>query len=143
MGVADPDEDADDHGPPGTSSPRGRSFAKVATSRKMISMPAAWVLDEDQALELLAYLITSARTQVDEAAEYGPMRLITAAHRLADAMAPHASADFGALRAALDKMPPLAVPREDRDDYVERLDVLCRVLGGHLTARFASESEAQ
>src|SRR4028119_1934433 len=33
-----------------------------------------WVLDEDEAVELLAYLITAARTQVDEAAEYGPMR---------------------------------------------------------------------
>jgi hypothetical protein len=109
----------------------------------MISMPAAWVLDEDQALELLAYLITSARTQVDEAAEYGPMRLLTAAHPLGDAMAPHASADFATLRAALDDMPPLAVPRDDRDEYVGRLDGLCRVLGGRLAARFASESEAQ
>src|SRR3954466_9330293 len=42
----------------------------------------AWVLDEDDALELLAFLVTAARTQVDEAAEYGPMRLLAAAHRL-------------------------------------------------------------
>ena len=33
-------------------------------------MTAPWVLDEDDALDLLAYLVTSARTQVDEAAEY-------------------------------------------------------------------------
>src|SRR5215217_5443207 len=44
-------------------------------------MSAVWVLDEDDALELLAYLVTAARTQVDEAAEYGPMRLLTAARR--------------------------------------------------------------
>ncbi len=42
----------------------------------------ASVLNEDEALELLAYLITAARTQVDEAAEYGPLRLLTAARRL-------------------------------------------------------------
>jgi hypothetical protein len=27
----------------------------------------AWILDEDDALELLAFLVTAARTQVDEA----------------------------------------------------------------------------
>src|SRR3954471_9290713 len=48
----------------------------------------AWVLDEDEALELLAYLVTAARTQVDEAAEYGPLRLLTAAVRLSERIAP-------------------------------------------------------
>ena len=33
----------------------------------MPSTDPAWVLDEDEALELLAYLLTAARTQVDEA----------------------------------------------------------------------------
>ena len=40
---------------------------------------AAMVLSEDEALELLAFLITAARTQLDEAAEYGPLRMLTAA----------------------------------------------------------------
>ena len=40
---------------------------------------------------LLAYLVTAARTQVDEAAEYAPMRLLTAARRLGAAMAERAS----------------------------------------------------
>ena len=39
-------------------------------------MPA-WILDEDDALELLAFLVAAAITQVDKAAEYGPMRLLT------------------------------------------------------------------
>ena len=47
-------------------------------------MPSPCVLDEDDALELLAFLVTAARTQVDEAAEYGPMRLLAAAHRLGE-----------------------------------------------------------
>ena len=75
-------------------------------------MTAPWVLDEDDALELLAYLVTAARTQVDEAAEYGPMRLLTAAHRLAEAMGPRASAaTAAALAGPLADMPLLAVPR--------------------------------
>ena len=49
----------------------------------MPTTASASVLNEDEALELLAYLITAARTQVDEAAEYGPLRLLTAARRLA------------------------------------------------------------
>ena len=50
------------------------------------------VLDEGDAIELLVYLVTAARTQVDEAAEYAPMRLLTAAGRLAEMVEPNASA---------------------------------------------------
>ena len=50
------------------------------------------VLNEGDAVELLAYLVTSARTQVDEAAEYAPMRLLTAAGRLAESVEPNAGA---------------------------------------------------
>jgi hypothetical protein len=99
---------------------------------------APWVLDEDDALELLAYLVTAARTQVDEAAEYGPMRLLTAAHRLAEAMGPRSSpATAEALGGSLAAMPLLAVPR-DRAEYVEQLDAACRSLAAHLKARYGS-----
>ena len=102
----------------------------------MPSAAPAWVLDEDEALELLAYLITAARTQVDEAAEYGPLRLLTAAHRLADAIAPRSSEATAAFVAGpLAQMPELAVPRDEREQYVGRLDELCRAL----TARWASD----
>ena len=98
----------------------------------------AWVLDEDEALDLLAYLITAARTQVDEAAEYGPLRLLTAAHRLAAWMAPRSSDATAAFTTGpLGQVPELAVPRADRDEYVARLDDLCRALAAHLTARWA------
>jgi hypothetical protein len=97
------------------------------------------VLDEDQALELLAYLVTAARTQVDEAAEYGPMRLLTAAHRLGDAISPRASTGTAAFVAGpLAAMPELAVPAAGRDDYVARLDELCRALATHLVATVGS-----
>lgn len=100
----------------------------------------AWVLDEDEALELLAYLVTAARTQVDEAAEYGPLRLLTAAHRLAERIAPRSSpatAEF--VRGPLERMPELAVPRTEREEYVARLDELCRAVAAHLLARFAAD----
>ena len=54
-------------------------------------MAPAWVLNEDEALELVAYLVTAARTQVDESAEYGPLRLLTAARRLMEVIDPRAS----------------------------------------------------
>ena len=106
-------------------------------------MPAAGILHEDDALELLAYLVTAARTQVDEAAEYGPMRLLTAARRLADAMAPLASEDTRRLvTGPLQRMPLLAVPRaggEDRAEYVATLDEMCRAVAELLTARYAAD----
>ncbi|MDT7576092.1 MAG: hypothetical protein QOH17_2425 [Pseudonocardiales bacterium] len=104
-------------------------------------MPSQFVLDEDDALELLAYLITAARTQVDEAAEYGPMRLLTAAHRLAEGIAPRSTAAADLVQGALGRMPVLALPRAGagRDDYVTALDDLCRALATQLTARFAAE----
>jgi len=42
-------------------------------------MASAIVLTEDEALELLAFVITATRTQLDEVVEGGPLRLLTAA----------------------------------------------------------------
>ena len=100
----------------------------------------AWVLNEDEALELLAYLVTAARTQVDEAAEYGPLRLLTAAVRLSERIAPRSSDATAAFVAgSLEQLPVLAVPRSEREEYVARLDELCRALAAHLTARWAPD----
>ena len=55
-------------------------------------MSENWVLKEDEAVELLALLITSARTQMDEPAHYAPMRLLTATERLSGMMLERASA---------------------------------------------------
>jgi len=104
-------------------------------------MSGDWVLDEDDALELLAYLITAARTQVDEAAEYGPMRLLIAAHRLGEMIVPRSSDATGAfVTGPLQQIPLLAVPRDDREGYVARLDDVCRAVAEHLGARYGSEA---
>jgi hypothetical protein len=109
----------------------------------MAGMESPWVLDEDDALDLLAFLVTAARTQVDEAREYGPMRLLMAAHRLAEAMEPRSSPDTrSVIGEDLPRMPALAVPRGDgSEDYVARLDALCASVGALLVHRYAPEEE--
>ena len=83
------------------------------------------LLSEAAAVEVLAYLVTAARTQIDEAAEYAPLRLMTAAQKLADSIGADASAPVRALIAAIATMPVTAVPRSDRAAYVARVDEIC------------------
>lgn len=96
-------------------------------------------ITEAQALEVLAYLVTAARTQIDEAAEYAPLRLMTAAGRLAEAMESNASEPVRQLIAAVGTMPSTAVPRADRDAYVARVDAVCEAVADCLLALEASE----
>lgn len=91
------------------------------------------VLDEGDAVELLVYLVTAARTQVDEAAEYAPMRLLTAASRLAEMVEPNASARLRPLlRDIRQGFSETAVQAGDPAGYVERLDSLCRTVAEYL-----------
>jgi len=91
------------------------------------------VLDEDDGVELLAYLVTAARTQADEAAEYAPMRLLTAAGRLAEMIEPNASATLRPLlRDVRQGCSETAVQAGDPEGYVERLDALCRTVAEYL-----------
>jgi uncharacterized protein DUF6092 len=91
------------------------------------------VLDEGDAVELLAYLVTAARTQVDEAAEYAPMRLLTAAGRLAEMAGPNASAGLRPLLRDIGQgVSETAVQAGDPAGYVERLDALCQTLAEYL-----------
>ena len=93
----------------------------------------ARVLDEGDGVELLAYLVTAARTQVDEAAEYAPMRLLTAAGRLAEMAEPNASAGLRPLlRDIRQGCAETAVQAGDPAGYVARLDALCRTAAEYL-----------
>jgi hypothetical protein len=89
------------------------------------------VLSAATVLEILAYLVTAARTQVDEAAEYGPMRLMTGARRLAEQLSDDVVAASGPAQArflrALGAAEPTATPTRNRSDYVQRLDALCEL----------------
>ena len=97
----------------------------------------AMVLNEDEALELVAFLVTAARTQVDEAQEYGSFRLLTAARKLADAIVDRVSPETRAfLTGALRRMPDLAVRTADPIGYVSALDDVCPATGEHLAEHF-------
>ena len=53
-------------------------------------MASPLVLSEDEALEIIALLVTAARTQLDESAEYAPLRMLAAVGRLAGFIAERA-----------------------------------------------------
>lgn len=85
-------------------------------------------------VEVLAYLVTATRTQLDEAAEYAPMRMLTAARRLGDALRPGAPDALLGLLDALDAVPETATPRNDHAGYTLMVDDLCRTLADCLIA---------
>ena len=100
-------------------------------------MTSAMVLTEDEALELLAFLVTAARTQLEEAAEYAPLRMLTAAGRLADFIAERASPGTrGLLAGPLKELPDAALRSVDPTKYASQLDVVCRAVGEHLVSHF-------
>jgi hypothetical protein len=95
------------------------------------------VLPQESALEVLAFLVTAARTQTEEAAEYGPMRLLMAARLLARGMAPYA-VDNPSLRVLVDEvaaLEPVRTPTRDRDAYLASLDALCERVADTLLAQ--------
>ena len=100
-------------------------------------MTSVMVLTEDEALEILAFLVTAARTQLDEAAEYGPLRLLTAAGRLAAFIDERASPGTRALLAGpLKELPEAALRSVDPTKYAAQLDAVCRAVGEHLVGHF-------
>jgi hypothetical protein len=106
-------------------------------------MAAAMVLSEDEALELMAFLVTAARTQIDEAAEYGSLRLLTAAGRLADIIVDRVSPETRAfLTGPLKQVPDLAVRTADPAGYVAALDGVCHAVGRHLVTHFGLDQRA-
>ncbi len=96
-------------------------------------MAENWVLKEDEAVELLALLITSARIQMDEPAQYGPLRLLTATERLSGMMLERASdksRDF--LQENLERIPAMHMNMSDIEAYTESLDERCRAVAACL-----------
>ena len=92
-----------------------------------------WVLKEDEAIELLALLITSARIQLEEPAHYGPLRLLTATERLSGAMLERASdksRDF--LRENIKRIPEMHMAMSDTEAYAAALDERCRAVAACL-----------
>lgn len=98
--------------------------------------PQPLMLSEDEAIELLAFLVTSARIQVDEPAHYGCIRLLTAAERLSDFIIDRASPQARpVLETTRREVPQMHGRLSDLEDYVTRLDALCRAVAEHLVER--------
>ena len=96
-------------------------------------MAENWVLKEDEAVELLALLITSARIQTDEPAHYGPLRLLTATERLSGMILERSSdksRDF--LRENIERIPELHIRMSDVEAYTAGLDERCRAVAACL-----------
>jgi hypothetical protein len=94
------------------------------------------VLSEDEALELFAYLVTSARTQLDEPARYASMRLLSAAEDLRDRVAGRVSPELAAVFARTEPLSSFAQEQiNDRDAYTRSVDELCRIVAATLTER--------
>ena len=86
-----------------------------------------WVLKEDEAIELLALLISSARIQMDEPAQYGPLRLLTAAERLSGLIVERSSEKSRAfLQDNIERIPDMHMAMSDLEAYTTGLDALCR-----------------
>ncbi len=85
------------------------------------------MLTHEAALEVLAFLVTAARTQTEEAAEYAPMRLLMGARLLAQHLRDGVQ-DDEALSALVDEiaaLEPVRTPTRDRAAYLASLDALC------------------
>ena len=103
-------------------------------------MSEDWVLTETEAVELLALLISSARTQMDEPAHYGPMRLLTATERLSAKMLERSSDKSKAfLQDAIERIPELRMAMSDVETYTDGLDHLCREVAECLLRHSNSE----
>ena len=106
-------------------------------------MAGQLVLSEEEAVELLALLITSARIQIDEPARYGPLRLLTAAERLSNFIKERASTEAQPMLTTLtSEIPNMAMYMSDEERYVGALDSLCRVVAQHLVEQSQNEDAA-
>src|SRR3990170_5653349 len=93
------------------------------------------VLTEDEAIELFAFLMTSARSQLDDPCRYASMRLLTAAEELRDRMVNRVGPDTGTLLRRTEPGTAFAQTHtNDLDAYTSALDELCA-----RTARFLVE----
>lgn len=100
------------------------------------------VLTEEEAVELFAFLVTAARTQLDEAAEYGPLRLLTAARRLGEMIAPRSSEPVRQLVSGpLQQLGPVPLSDDNRDDFAAQLDTVCVAVAEHAMQRAGLRSK--
>lgn len=91
------------------------------------------VLTQEEAFELLAFLVTSARGLLDEPRAYGPRRLLRATQKLAGFLLPRADEEarpfLGDLQQLIDRLFPL--PENDEQLGIT-LDACCEMAAREL-----------
>ena len=99
-------------------------------------MAEQMVLTEDQAIELFTFLITSARTQLDDPGQYASMRLLTAAELLRDFITGRTSPDAQhLLTTTVEKTEQAQIVMNDIDAYTTTLDELCGMVAQYLVVQ--------
>ena len=84
------------------------------------------VLTEAEALEFIAFLLSSARAQLDDPALYASMRLLTAAEKLREFIRERVSPESKVLLTDTDELTSRAqIYMDDLESYTADLDELC------------------
>ena len=104
--------------------------------------PERNLLHENQALELIALLISSARLLITEPASYGPLRLLTATERLAAMIIDDVSPPTRQLlQLCIDRIPTSHTLTNNIPLYSAAMDELCEALGQCLVDRADLEGD--
>lgn len=95
------------------------------------------VLTEKDALDFFAFLISAARSQLDDPASYASMRLLDAAERLREYIRSRVSTPANDFLTSTEEISTRAmIYMDDRDAYISNLDKLNR-----RTARFLLDQQ--
>ena len=102
------------------------------------------MLTEDQAVELFTFLITAARTQLNDPHHYASMRLLTAAEMLRDFIAEQVSPELQTLfNETVDKSEHAQIIMNDTDAFSDALDELCTMVAQFLVERNGLEEKVR
>jgi len=106
-------------------------------------MAESLVLTEDEALELLAFFVTSARILQREPAKYGSMRLLMAAERVGEFALERSSPDTQEFLAAMaEDLDQAMMYMADHERFVDDMDAMCRKIAQYLVGRDETGGEA-
>jgi hypothetical protein len=96
-------------------------------------MAETLVLSEAEAIELFSFLVSSARTQLDEPCRYASMRVLTAAEILRDFVMERVSPDAQTLlEGTVNTITHAHVYMADTEVYTTALDDLCREVADYV-----------
>jgi len=100
------------------------------------------ILTEDEAIELFTFLLTSARSQLDDPCEYASMRLLSAAEDLRDRVIDRVSPETRALlRQTVEATTFAQTHTNDLEAYTSTLDELCTQTARFLVGRFGGNRD--